>query len=529
MMHHHLQRRAFLANAVAGMVWASVWPAGAQGASPGQDRGGPGLYPGDYRVAAPPVPAGDAVAVSSPLGRVVGIESRGIRYFRGIPYAQPPVGERRFRPPEPLKPWTGDRDATRNPPAAAQFGPVLEAPSLSEDCLYLNIWAPSRPGPHPVYVYVHGGGNVSGYALEHRVNGASFARDGVVCVNVGYRLGIMGFLELGELLGPDYAGSGNNGLKDIIAALEWVKASISAFGGDPANVTLGGQSAGAFNVISLVSSPAANGLFNRAISQSGSGHGISTQARAHSVAQNFAFQASEAGIEVGTLPSVAMDKLIALQAACLPVGSLNGFIDGSILPDHPYHCAQWLSNRSRSLLIGANRDEVAVLGGADPARFSPEERVAFRSYRASFADEPIGVAAVRFKSAMQFGLPSALFADAFARSHGRVFAYEWTWAPTSGRYAGAAFHGAEQPFAWDNPRSIAFRDVTPIPEHAVLARRVHQRWVNFICNGHPSPHAEVLWPRWQSTARQVLRIDTNDRAAASSIMAVPWYAGHIAI
>ena len=203
------------------------------------------------------LPAGHLFAAgdSSPAiahtssGTLLGESTGGVRIFRGVPFAEPPIGPLRFRPTAKIKPWSSERDATRFAASAMQWHEGIapaEIPfSHSEDCLYLNIWAPQGKGPFPVFVWIHGGGFVSGHAFEPVFDGTAFAREGIVCVTIAYRLGAFGFLNLAPLLGPGYAGSADNAIRDVMAALEWLQANLSAFGGDPSRVTIGGESAGA--------------------------------------------------------------------------------------------------------------------------------------------------------------------------------------------------------------------------------------------------------------------------------------------
>ena len=209
-------------------------------------------------------------------GRLRGADAGGdVAVFRGVPYARPPLGDLRWRDPLPPEPWSGVRDAVEFAPACSQIGvsmPGEPQTPTGEDCLYLNVWAPEGPpdAPLPVIVWVPGGGFVNGSTAAPVYDGANLARRDVIVVTVGYRLGIMGFLAHSELTAESaQGGSGNYGLMDQIAALEWVQANISAFGGDPDNVTLAGQSAGATSVSILMASPRARGLFDRAIGQSG--------------------------------------------------------------------------------------------------------------------------------------------------------------------------------------------------------------------------------------------------------------------
>lgn len=203
--------------------------------------------------------------------------------FLGVPYAAPPVADRRWRPPQPVSSWPGTRNATRFAPACMQKGvsmPGETPPSISEDCLYLNIWRPrGRRAPAPVMVWIHGGGYANGSAAMPLYWGDRLAAKGVLVVSLGYRLGPFGFLAHPELSRESGQGtSGNYGLMDQIAALRWVQRNITRLGGDSQNVTLFGQSAGAMSISILMASPEAKGLFHRAIGQSG---GVSSRSGLH--------------------------------------------------------------------------------------------------------------------------------------------------------------------------------------------------------------------------------------------------------
>ncbi len=217
-----------------------------------------------------------AQTVTVPAGTIEGVSERGLTIYRGIPYAQAPVGPLRWRPPAPLPAWQGVRKATTFGPACVQprernLGIYTNPPrQVSEDCLTLNVWAPKAAKGLPVLVWIHGGALVSGFSHEQMYDAAKMAGTGLVVVSINYRLGILGYLAHPELSAESADGtSGNYGLRDQIAALEWVKRNIAGFGGDPANVTIAGESAGALSVMYLMASPAARGLFARAIAQSG--------------------------------------------------------------------------------------------------------------------------------------------------------------------------------------------------------------------------------------------------------------------
>ena len=214
-------------------------------------------------------------------GAVRGTMDEGMAVFKGIPYAAPPFGSLRFQPPRPAEPWDGVREALNygptvtKPPYFPPFDAILPEPAIAgEDCLNLNIWTPD-PGKVglPVMVWIHGGAFANGTGAILTYNGSRFARDGVVCVTINYRLGVDGFLYLGD-------GNANLGLLDQVAALTWVQENIEAFGGDPNNVTIFGESAGGMSIGTLLSMPLAKGLFRRVIAESGAGHHVISPATA---------------------------------------------------------------------------------------------------------------------------------------------------------------------------------------------------------------------------------------------------------
>jgi len=230
--------------------------------------------------AVPPVPStGMArVVVETAAGRVEGLAGADVQVFRGIPYAAPPLGRRRFRPPEPPEPWPGVRDATAPGPAAPQVPSPLDRllaggdVVTGEDCLTVDVWTPAADeGRRPVMVWVHGGAFTSGSGSLPWYDGSAFARDGdVVLVTCNYRLGALGFTDLGAVGGEAWASAGVAGLLDLVAVLRWVREHAAAFGGDPARVTVFGESAGGASVAALLAMPEAAGLFHRAVLQSAS-------------------------------------------------------------------------------------------------------------------------------------------------------------------------------------------------------------------------------------------------------------------
>ena len=247
-----------------------------------------------------------SVTLRTPSGPLRGEQAASVNVFRGVPFAEPPIGPLRFRAPIAVIPWAAERDATHFRAAAMQS----DAPGVdqSEDCLYLNIWAPTGKGPFPVYVWIHGGGFTGGSAFELMFDGTALAQQGIVCITVAYRLGVFGFLDLEPLLGAEYAGSANHALRDLIAALEWIQHNIEAFAGDPTRVTIGGESAGAKLTCTLMGIPASRPLFQQMISESGGAERVFTRAQCESVAHGFsdAWRAQNGTASLLTAPANAL-------------------------------------------------------------------------------------------------------------------------------------------------------------------------------------------------------------------------------
>ena len=403
--------------------------------------------------------------------------------FHSIPYAAPPVGALRFAAPSPHEPWTAVRDATQPGPTAPQpvrdtFGDLDLSPYFGPgwrrgaDYLTADIWAPAH-GPAPVLVFVHGGGFLAGSAGAPLYDGTAFVRDGIMLVAVNYRLGIPGFLHLPDA--PD-----NRGLLDVIAALQWVREHIADFGGDPGNVTLAGQSAGAIIVGGVLASPSARGLFRRAIMQSGSGTAALTPAQAEVVT------AALGGVTARSLADVPDEQLVemlpALSAVDLPGHPLRGVTPFSLVLDA--QPADALAVEA-DLLIGSNLDEGNLYLNA--ARFQPDPDDLVRAYagRATPAERHAAILGDRL-----FGAGTRRMAAA----HGSAFVYEFTWrSDTLG-----ASHVMELPFVFDNTGLPALRGLlgsTAPP--ADLAARTHAVWVRFAATGDPG------WPRSAPGRRRV--------------------------
>lgn len=313
----------------------------------------------------------DAQTVTAPAGALRGTTENGIAGFRGIPYAAPPMGEMRWRPPAPPSRWDGVRDATRYGAACIQPTPVFQTiyssdiGATSEDCLTLNVWTPATEGRAPVLVWIHGGALVSGSSKETLYDGARLAREGVVVVSINYRLGVLGWLAHPDLSAESPLGiSGNYGLMDQVAALEWVKRNIAAFGGDPENVTIAGESAGGLSVLYLMSTPLARGLFDRAIAQSA--YMISTpeltQPRFGAPSAQDAGAALSRTLQAPGLRALrGMDAQTLTDRAAVSGFATFGAVDGKVLPHQIVDVFDRGEQAPVPVLAGFNSGEIRSL------------------------------------------------------------------------------------------------------------------------------------------------------------------------
>jgi para-nitrobenzyl esterase len=467
-----------------------------------------------------PEPEAGAVTLRTPLGPLTGEQSNGVRIFRGVPFAQPPVGPLRFRAPEPLKPWTAPRAATRFAAAAIQSGePGVEH---SEDCLYLNLWAPAGKGPFPVFVWIHGGGFTGGHAFEPMYDGAGLASQGVICVTVAYRLGVLGFLDLEPLLGPAYAGSANTALRDLLAALDWVQKNIEAFGGDPRRVTVGGESAGAKLTGILMGVPEASPLFSQMISESGGAERVSTRQQAAAVAEGFGASWRRAsGLETAALATARPELLMEAQREFLASWPahfpLRCELDGALLPRRPVETIAAGSTKGKRLLIGTNRDESALFlgphpqhdaGAADLGNLSADKFAAvYAKYAEVYPEMSEERRRIRAVTAEEYWVPTMREADAHLRGGGQAYAYRLDFSETSGWMKGYAFHSLDVPLVWDRPHAA----VANAAAEAVLAARMQQAWVAFIRDGKPAASGLPAWPEYDAAARPTMVLDAESR------------------
>lgn len=454
-------------------------------------------------------------------GRVAGIDRGGVLQFRGLPYAAAPIGDLRWHPPQPPAPWAGIRQADRFGPVAPQVpSPLTLLPradnvEISEDCLSLNVYTPSTDGtPRPVLVWIHGGAFTGGSGRNPWYNGSSFARQGVVVVTINYRLGALGFLQLGD----EFPGSGNCGLLDQVAALRWVQDNIAAFGGDPRNVTVFGESAGAMSVGALLAMPAAEGLFQGAILQSGAASSASDMARAEETAARLVSRLG--GLDA--LRSAPVERLLAAQSEVVaergaPGGRLpfQPVVDRATLPHLPLESIRKGSAAGVRLLTGTTRDEMTLLLAAVPGwRDVSEEQVVRRVDRAvpgrgrSLYDAYrglIGASAMpadlwaSIETDRVFRIPAIHLAEAMGRRTPNVWMYLFTWESPALDGALGACHALELPFVWNTLSEATESFTGGGPEARALAEAMHGSWVRFAAGGDPG------WPRYEA-GRRITRV-----------------------
>jgi carboxylesterase type B len=480
--------------------------------------------------------------VSTTNGQLRGSADGGVHRFLGVPYAAPASGANRLRPPQPVQPWTDVRDATRYGAAPFPLAPPESAGTewdtglAGEDCLNLNIWTPDPGGSGlPVMVWIQGGAFEIGSTAAY--DGRNFARDGVVCVVINWRVGADGFLDLGD-------GQANVGLLDQVAALEWVRGNIAAFGGDPGNVTVFGQSAGAMSIGVLLSMPRAEGLFRRAILQSGAAHHAIPTGTAQRIG---GFLAGKLGVPPTreALAAVPAQQFLAAQAELkadlfadpdparwgqevLSSSMLwQPTVDGDVIPRRPIERIAAGAGSTVDVMVGTNTEDwklfLAITGviskvseqdlvesrsvdGFPPiGAYGLPAGTAYREYRAHYPDSSPGDVLAAVETDWWVRLPAIRLADARATSatSARTFMYEFAWpAPGLG-----AVHAVEVPFVFGtlDKHSRLFGPLLGADPPQELADAMHAAWVSFAATGDPG------WPDYdlERRATMLFNIDSS--------------------
>ncbi len=473
-------------------------------------------------------PNDDLIATTTG-GKVRGVIREGICIFRSIPYAAPPVGTRRFKPPEPVEPWDGVRDAIEFGPVAPQLASPLEAmfgaaePVCDEaDCLTLSVYTPALDdAKRPVMFWIHGGAFVNGTGGSPIYDGRRFARHGdVVVVSINYRLGAFGFLHLDDIFGAEFAGSGNAGVLDQVCALEWVRDNIGDFGGDPDRITIFGESAGGMSVGTLLGLPGAQGLYCGAIAQSG---GASFCVGAEQATTTARTVLSESGIEtVEDLRDAPMDSILDAQKIIFAAGLRADLpfvpvVDGNVLPQRPIDAVRD-GLGAVPTIVGTNHDEMTMFtaldlgtGTVDEAAitaaltdtFGDRATAVAAEYHAIYPDAPPADIATAIATDRVFRVPAIQLAEAGLEER-PTFMYLFTWeSPVMGG-ALKSCHALELPFVWDALDRPGLSMLTgDAPDRQPLADAMHAAWIRFARTGDPG------WPAYDLPRRATQRFDTT--------------------
>lgn len=476
-----------------------------------------------------------AASVEVAQGKLSGVTLRNADAYFGIPYAEPPMGELRWRAPLPAKSWAGERKADKPPASCVQAlnPPEGRAPwtteyiipvggPVSEDCLYLNVWTPRNAvGKRlPVFVWIHGGALVEGSSTVPIYDGANLAEAGnMVVVAINYRLGPFGFLVHPELT-REAGTAGNYGLMDQVVALEWIKANIAAFGGDRLNVTIGGQSAGAGSVLSLIASPAAKDLFVRAIAESGPGLGSRASPLAVAEASGEAFMKAAGANSLADLRRMPADAVLKAAVDYTKKSGVpfRAVIDGRFLPQEPL-LAQYSSTNfiDTPILAGYNADEASGFDTSygswtraeidrQIADFGP---AADRARAMYLPNNSVDLSAVGKQLARDRSMATmSLWAKGrFIHSRGAIFLYNYLHVepgPQSARYG--SFHTNEVPYVFQN---LIGANRTFGAEDQQVSKLISGYWINYIKTGNPNGPGLPSWPAFNSTSEMMMRIDTT--------------------
>ena len=480
--------------------------------------------------------------VDTRSGPVQGIARDGIQVFRGIPYAEAPTGAMRFRPPVARNPWTEPFVAEHAGAVAPQNPSPLEGmlgaarPPVGEDCLSLNIWTPAADdAARPVLFWIHGGAFVNGSGSTPWYDGTQFARNhDVVVVTINYRLGAFGFLHLGDIGGSEWEQTGNLGILDQSFALRWVSENIRAFGGDPDNITIFGESAGGMSVGTQLGLPASKGLFRRAIAQSGAAGHVHDRESATRVAARFLEVLGVAAADLERLRDLPVADILAaqetvnLERADIAGGGLPFMpcVDGSALPVAPQDAVVAGHADGVDLLIGSNLDEMTLFTMMDP-RFAQlddaalarrfgglfgEERAAeaLDAYRKERGDATAGDIWNAALADRVFRVPAVRLADA-QRPHAPTYVYLFTWPSSAFDGRLRSCHALEIPFVWDNldQTGVSFLTGPVDDEMRDLARTMNAAWASFARTGSPSADGLPEWPVWDSDTRPTMVLGTE--------------------
>lgn len=488
--------------------------------------------------------------VDTIYGKIEGKTNNGLAVFLGVPYAAPPIGELRFRAPQPPQPWDNVIETKKYGGSAPQDTiPLLSVGDLSEDCLYLNIWTPAVDGKkRAVLFWIHGGGFFIGSGAQREFSGSTMAERGdVVLVTINYRLGALGFAHFPEILGDSFDADSNLGIRDQIAALQWVRDNIDRFGGDPNNVTLFGESAGGMSVGTLMGTPSAEGLFHKAIPQSGAGHHCIETTDATKVASQLLNELKIDKSNAHTLRKIPYADFIKAQRKCAKESVSNGpwkmpgigmvfvpVIDNDLLSQHPTEAIQNGLSKNIALMIGTTAEEWKLFSqistlmpkGNEPADLPSwlditEDNVdealetqipgfgkrLAKSYRETLGkDISANDLFIAIETDRMFTVPASRLADAHVENQDNIYMYRFDFkSPTFG-----ACHAIDLPLVFgttESPLGMMLCGGGDSPK--TLSIKVQNAWLAFAKKGNPSHEGLPMWPRYCPTHRATMIFDID--------------------
>lgn len=483
--------------------------------------------------------AADVVKIDSGAMEGAVNADSSLRIFRGVPFAAPPVGELRWKPPQPVKHWSGIRKATgfgAHCMQAQVFADIVfRGKEMSEDCLNLTVWAPAKPASKrlPVYLWFYGGGFAAGGEDEPRYDGESLAKQGIVVVNANYRLGVFGFFAHPELTKESsHHASGNYGMLDQVAALEWVKRNIAAFGGDPGRITIGGESAGSLSVSALMASPLSRHLFQQAIGESGAffgsvgGNAVPTLAATEKQGEKFA--AAAGATSLAELRRKSAAELLAI--ASKPNSGFNFWpsVDGYFLPEDPQQTYAEGKQAHVPLLAGWNADEMRMAVLLAPVK--PNATTFAEQLRKQYKDRsdealklyPASTDEQAFRSAGDLASDNFIvygtwkWIDMQAKTGKPVYRFEFDRTvpiPHAMKNIGlktlGSPHASELEYVFN---MLSSKPADWQPEDQKVAETMNRYWGNFIRTGDPNGEGLSRWPDFSQTG-EVMHLDTESHSA----------------